>query len=336
MKAQTTKPCVSLEIGNEVLSHLMRAALSGTEWSLILAVIQQMSCRDEKAISISLREFHELVGLDQEAIRKGLKTLREKNILVRHKPSSFTTPASWSFNEDWQSWVTPASKRPPRQHTPPPTHTESPSPAQRGVLSEHTVSFSSAPEVPTNAREKPQGESVPATATMNKINTPVVSFEKNKSSSRSSPSTTAVTLAGQLRDAVRVRDPRARAARTEDLTLWARDIDLLMRIDQRTPDEIHRVIEWCQVPGGFWGPNILSGRKLRERDFEFNEARVRPPMLSPSLVREGTKAKRRISIFLDEFHKGGTHLGAGGLGEVYCAEDSILARRMFGKRPSLP
>ncbi len=43
------------------------------------------------------------------------------------------------------------------------------------------------------------------------------------------------------------------------------------------------------------------------RDFEFNEERVRPPMLSARLVREGTRAKRRFSIFLDEFHKGGTH-----------------------------
>ncbi len=43
------------------------------------------------------------------------------------------------------------------------------------------------------------------------------------------------------------------------------------------------------------------------RDFEFNEARGRPPMLSPSLVREYARAKRRISIFLDELHKGGTH-----------------------------
>ncbi len=43
------------------------------------------------------------------------------------------------------------------------------------------------------------------------------------------------------------------------------------------------------------------------RDFEFNEARVRPPMLSPSLVRELVRAKRKVSIFLDEFHKGGTH-----------------------------
>jgi hypothetical protein len=116
---------------------------------------------------------------------------------------------------------------------------------------------------------------------MNNINNPVGGFEKNRSSSRSSPSTAAVTLAGQLRDAVRVRDPKAKAARTEDLTGWARDIDLLMRIDQRSPDEIRRVIEWCQLPGGFWGPNILSGRKLREK-FD---------TLSGQMMRETSDAK---------------------------------------------
>jgi len=127
-------------------------------------------------------------------------------------------------------------------------------------------------------------------ATMNNINNPVVSFEKNKSSSRSSPSTPAVTLACQLRDAVRVRDPKAKAARTEDLTGWARDINLLICIDQRSPEEIRRVIEWCQLPGGFWGPNILSGRKLREK-FD---------TLSGQMMRETSEARyeRRNSNYI--------------------------------------
>ncbi len=133
----------SIVIGSDVTSHLIQAGLSGTEWSLVLAVIQQMSRKGEMAIFVSLREFHELVGLAQEAIRKGLKTLREKNILIRHEAPSFTTPASWSFNDDWQSWVTSTSGSVLRQHTPPPQHTESPMPEQRRVLSEHTV-FASA------------------------------------------------------------------------------------------------------------------------------------------------------------------------------------------------
>ena len=265
MASQQIERCLSVEIQNDVLSRLIHAGLSGTEWSLTFAVIHQLKCRDGKAVSISLREFHDLVNLDEESIRKGLKTLRDRSILIQHEPPSFTKAASWCFNDNWRSWDSSCSMGVLRQHTPPRQHTESPIPAQRGVLSEHTVSFSPAPEVPANAREKPQEGAVSASATMNNINTPVVSFEKNKSSTRCSPSTAAVTLAGQLRDSVRVRDPKAKAARTEDLTGWARDIDLLIRIDQRSPDEIRRVIEWCQVPGGFWGPNILSGRKLREK-----------------------------------------------------------------------
>ncbi len=88
--------------------------------------------------------------------------------------------------------------------------------------------------------------------------------KRNKSTSRVAPSEEALSLADRLRSAVRNRDPGSKAGREEDLTNWARDIDLLIRVDLRTPEEIRRVIDWCQVPGGFWGPNILSGRKLRE------------------------------------------------------------------------
>lgn len=53
----------------------------------------------------------------------------------------------------------------------------------------------------------------------------------------------------------------------EERTLqrWAKDIDKLIRLNQRTPEEIRRVIRWCQSPGCFWIPNILSGAKLREK-----------------------------------------------------------------------
>jgi len=49
------------------------------------------------------------------------------------------------------------------------------------------------------------------------------------------------------------------------LQRWAKDIEKLIRIDHRAPDEILRVIMWCQSPGCFWAANILSGAKLREK-----------------------------------------------------------------------
>lgn len=45
---------------------------------------------------------------------------------------------------------------------------------------------------------------------------------------------------------------------------WAKDIEKLIRIDQQNPSIVEEVIRWCQQDG-FWGPNVLSGRKLREK-----------------------------------------------------------------------
>ncbi len=46
---------------------------------------------------------------------------------------------------------------------------------------------------------------------------------------------------------------------------WAKDIRLLCEKDGRSVKDIERVIRWCQSDGNFWIPNILSGKKLREK-----------------------------------------------------------------------
>lgn len=46
---------------------------------------------------------------------------------------------------------------------------------------------------------------------------------------------------------------------------WADDIRKLIEIDKRDYSEVERVIKWCQSDGCFWVPNILSGKKLREK-----------------------------------------------------------------------
>jgi len=49
-----------------------------------------------------------------------------------------------------------------------------------------------------------------------------------------------------------------------NIQTWAKDIDLMIRLDKRTPEDIRRVIEWCQVDT-FWQSNILSTAKLRKQ-----------------------------------------------------------------------
>ena len=46
---------------------------------------------------------------------------------------------------------------------------------------------------------------------------------------------------------------------------WAADIEKLIRIDKKSPDNIRQVIMWAKTPGNFWFNNIQSGEKLRKQ-----------------------------------------------------------------------
>ncbi len=91
---------------------------------------------------------------------------------------------------------------------------------------------------------------------------------KKETKSKSLPSEAACRLSELLADLVLENCPGNRnltAARREaTLARWAQDIDKLLRIDGRSPEEVERVIRWSQQDT-FWKPNIQSGAKLREK-----------------------------------------------------------------------
>lgn len=53
-------------------------------------------------------------------------------------------------------------------------------------------------------------------------------------------------------------------AKTPNFNQWSKQIDLMIRIDKRMPEEIESVIRWCQADF-FWAGNILSTNKLRKQ-----------------------------------------------------------------------
>ena len=68
-------------------------------------------------------------------------------------------------------------------------------------------------------------------------------------------------LAELLLEKILLRNPNHKKP---NLQTWAKDIDLMLRIDSRTPEDIRRVIKWCQADT-FWQSNILSAAKLRKQ-----------------------------------------------------------------------
>lgn len=70
-----------------------------------------------------------------------------------------------------------------------------------------------------------------------------------------------VRLAALLFEKILSRNPNHKKPNIQS---WAKDINLMIRIDKRTPEDIRRVIEWCQNHT-FWQSNILSTEKLRKQ-----------------------------------------------------------------------
>lgn len=87
------------------------------------------------------------------------------------------------------------------------------------------------------------------------------SIKKDKNTSLVAPSETSIKLAQKLKDLILKRDPNAQARRA-NLNQWAKEIDKILRLDDRQEQDVEAVIKWCQKDP-FWQTNILSGKKLR-------------------------------------------------------------------------
>ncbi|GAH88901.1 unnamed protein product, partial [marine sediment metagenome] len=76
------------------------------------------------------------------------------------------------------------------------------------------------------------------------------------------PSSEGDELAHLLKSLILRNNPKAKTP--DDITKWALDIDKMLNIDRRTPEEIKFIIEFSQNDS-FWCANILSAGKLREK-----------------------------------------------------------------------
>ncbi|MCF7945932.1 MAG: hypothetical protein K9L24_03670 [Spirochaetia bacterium] len=92
---------------------------------------------------------------------------------------------------------------------------------------------------------------------------------EEKPSKTTEPSKTmsqALQLASLLLHKSREFDPKLYRGKDKHvIQRWANDIEKLIRIDGRSFTDIEAVIRWVKTEGNFWLPNIMSGRKLREK-----------------------------------------------------------------------
>ena len=70
-----------------------------------------------------------------------------------------------------------------------------------------------------------------------------------------------VRLSESLFERILQNNPKAKKP---NIQVWAKQIDLMLRVDNRTYEDIYAIIDWSQ-DDDFWKVNILSTKKLREK-----------------------------------------------------------------------
>jgi len=111
------------------------------------------------------------------------------------------------------------------------------------------------------ANNKPTTNQQPANTDKNVKN---VKNDKNISSSQKnkfSDDAIELSLASELFNLILQNNP---SAKKPNLQTWAKSIDLMIRVDNRSVSDIQEVIRWCQKDS-FWQGNILSTAKLRDK-----------------------------------------------------------------------
>ena len=73
----------------------------------------------------------------------------------------------------------------------------------------------------------------------------------------------AVALSSLLFTLHKEQDPKYNVSASQ-LANWSADIEKIARLDGRDYDEIEKVLRWAKADG-FWRPNIMSGKKFREK-----------------------------------------------------------------------
>lgn len=101
----------------------------------------------------------------------------------------------------------------------------------------------------------------PSPQTPNTAPTTNKNAKNGKNERNLAPSAEAERLASLLFDLIRQRKADYRQP---NLSRWARDIDRLVRLDRRQPEQVETVMRWCQSDS-FWQNNILSPAALRRQ-----------------------------------------------------------------------
>ena len=230
-------------IAHEIMEAFSRTRIPGECRQILDFVLRKTYGWDKKGDTISLSQFCEATKLSKSHICRGINKLIEMNVITKkgNAQSLFTKKGNdiipvYCFQKDYDKWRTlPKKVTLPKKAT----HV-----TQKG-----------------NCTLPKKGHTID-------ISLQKKSLQKISSQKFFADDSIEIKLSKLLYSLILERNPNQKYP---NLQKWAYRIDLMIRKDNRDPENIERVIKWCQadnIPNkkGFcWANNILSTNKLREQ-----------------------------------------------------------------------
>lgn len=91
-------------IANELLEAICRLNISGNEMRILLYIIRRTYGFNKSYAEVPLSDISEALGMKKGNVSRGIKKLREANI-VDHRPNKGTTPQTVSINKNYDEWA---------------------------------------------------------------------------------------------------------------------------------------------------------------------------------------------------------------------------------------
>ena len=93
-------------IANEILEHIIKEKLNGTQFRILIAVWRNTYGFKRKSHEISDVFLSKAIGVPRQQIAREVKPLIERNIILVLKNATYNVSKIIAFNKDYATWIT--------------------------------------------------------------------------------------------------------------------------------------------------------------------------------------------------------------------------------------
>lgn len=222
-------------IANELMEQIAKAKFNGSQFRILLTVLRYTYGYNRKSAELSISYIAEHTGLPARHVRKEVDRLIQGKVLIEHKEPTKTSSREMGLNKNYQEWsiCTRGADAPEEQLL------------HRG--GEQTLHSGEEQLHPQERKPKKNIKKTIFSIESDEIQLSILLYQKT------------------LNHYPSFQEP--------DFQKWAKHIDLLIRVNNKSPTEIRAVIIWAKKDP-FWQANIMSTKKLREKYDTLNARRL--------------------------------------------------------------